>query len=72
MLALVDSVCLFALSRSNRHVLALLISAGLDCGVLCCAFDRCTTETCSCVRLKKRATETRKKTEMEKEKALQK
>ena len=34
MLALANSVCLLALSRSDRHVLALLLRAGLI--ALCC------------------------------------
>ena len=35
MLALANSACLLALSRSGRHVLALLLCAGLDAP--CCA-----------------------------------
>ena len=59
--ALVNSVCLLALSRSDRHVLASLLCAGLI--ALCCAWGRCSTTICPYVHLKKRPTKTTKKME---------
>ena len=47
MLAL-GSVCLLALSRSDWHVLALLIYAGLN--ALCCACGRCSTTSNSYIK----------------------
>ena len=53
MLAPVNSVCLLALSRFDRHALALLLCAGLIvlfCAVLAC--NRCSTTTCSYIQRK--------------------
>ena len=56
MLALVNSVCLHVLSRSCRHVFALLICAGVT--AFCCDVW-CSTTTCSYVHILKRPTRTK-------------
>ena len=70
MLAIADSVCLLASSRSDRHVLGLLLCAGLIalcCAVLCCACDLCSSRcsTTSALRsyIKKRFIKPKKKWE---------
>ena len=52
MLALANSVCLLASLRSGRHVLSLLLCAGLiaSCCVVCCS--RCSTTTRSYIQRK--------------------
>ena len=48
--ALATSVCLLALSRSGRQVFCFAALCRADCALLCYAWVRCSTTTCSYIK----------------------